>query len=300
MDFLCVGFQKCGTTTLDAILRQHSGIVLPDIMKETHMFYWRREPDKRLLFLKKKYFGNVNDESRIYGSIEPNFSEHAKDIYECFGNQVKLIFIMRNPVNHLYSYFKMAHRVGDFSIVQPKSQADPQLDAAFDYFVRKYLVRNSFSYARGYIDRGKYVNIIRSFLDYYPVEQMRFYLFENFINDPAEVIGDILVFLGAGTEKLDYEKSENKGDRIARNLFCMHINRRVWCIENYLRSSSLLCKEIYKIHNALKEIILTHTERESTIKMSDNARRICEKYYRNSKDELKEFLNFDLDNIWYK
>ena len=36
IDFLCVGFQKCATSTLDAILRQHSKVALPDI-KEIHL-----------------------------------------------------------------------------------------------------------------------------------------------------------------------------------------------------------------------------------------------------------------------
>lgn len=37
-DFVCIGFQKCGTTTLYDLLKQHANIYLTEDVKEP-MFY---------------------------------------------------------------------------------------------------------------------------------------------------------------------------------------------------------------------------------------------------------------------
>ena len=55
-DFVCVGFPKCATTTLDAILRQHPEIALP-CHKETLFFERNDLYDKGLEWYEKRYFG---------------------------------------------------------------------------------------------------------------------------------------------------------------------------------------------------------------------------------------------------
>ena len=37
-DFVVAGFMKTGTTSIDAYLRQHPNLVLPNDRKETHFF----------------------------------------------------------------------------------------------------------------------------------------------------------------------------------------------------------------------------------------------------------------------
>lgn len=44
--------------------------------------------------------------------VDPSFYLNAKDIYMCFGKNVKIILMMRNPVDATFSMFKMLNRDG--------------------------------------------------------------------------------------------------------------------------------------------------------------------------------------------
>ena len=58
-DFICIGFQKCGTTSLYDLLKQHPNVYLTEDVKEP-MFY-RVPLVRRILgasWYEKRYFGH--------------------------------------------------------------------------------------------------------------------------------------------------------------------------------------------------------------------------------------------------
>ena len=57
IDFMCLGFPKCGTTTLDMVLRQHTQLSFPKI-KETGYWSWYKLYSKPLEELEKYYVFN--------------------------------------------------------------------------------------------------------------------------------------------------------------------------------------------------------------------------------------------------
>ena len=111
IDFLCIGAQKAGTTTLHDILSQHPNLCLP-VKKETHFF------SNEELFSKgkkhySKYFIKYEDYD-FFGEVDPEYSyckDSAKRIYDMFG-ELKIIFIMRDPVERAYSNYLMTKRRG--------------------------------------------------------------------------------------------------------------------------------------------------------------------------------------------
>lgn len=113
-NFLCVGAQKAGTTTLYEILKQHPDIFLPQQVKETKFFVYEEKFQKGLAFYEKEYFSEWNSQSAI-GEVDPAmmFEElAAQRIHHTLGEQVKLIFIFRNPVSRAYSHYLMSQRKG--------------------------------------------------------------------------------------------------------------------------------------------------------------------------------------------
>ena len=90
MDFLCVGFTKCGTTSLSNALRECPEIVLPK-GKETFYMHWRNKYDDAPERFRHKYFPE-QDPDKLYGDIEPSYHGSARNVYECFGPEVKLLF----------------------------------------------------------------------------------------------------------------------------------------------------------------------------------------------------------------
>lgn len=66
LSFICIGFQKCGTTSLYDLLKQHPDIYLTEDVKEP-MFY--RVPFVRQIlgrnWYRKRYFGHLEEARRM-------------------------------------------------------------------------------------------------------------------------------------------------------------------------------------------------------------------------------------------
>ena len=75
-NFLCVGAQKAGTTTLYDILKQHPNIYLPKV-KELHFF---DKDDRYKLGLEwlTKYFVNGYKNQKAVGEITPSYLFYEK------------------------------------------------------------------------------------------------------------------------------------------------------------------------------------------------------------------------------
>ena len=113
IDFLCVGFAKCGTTTFDNILRQYSQVVLP-VIKEPHFFRWKDGYDFPVQKLINEYFEQqVTNTNKCMGMVDPTLTHMSvDDLIKYFGENTKIIVMLRNPVKAFYSEFKMGLRIG--------------------------------------------------------------------------------------------------------------------------------------------------------------------------------------------
>jgi hypothetical protein len=62
-NFLCVGAQKSGTTTLYEILKTHPDIFLPRKIKETKFFVYEENLQKGKEWYEKEFFSEVKIKS---------------------------------------------------------------------------------------------------------------------------------------------------------------------------------------------------------------------------------------------
>ena len=78
LSFICIGFQKCGTTSLYDLLKQHPDIYLTEDVKEP-MFY--RVPFVRQIFgrdwYRKRYFGHLEEARRMTPDERRRASENV-------------------------------------------------------------------------------------------------------------------------------------------------------------------------------------------------------------------------------
>lgn len=78
LSFICIGFQKCGTTSLYDLLKQHSDIYLTEDVKEP-MFY--RVPFVRQIlgrdWYRKRYFGHLEEARRMTPDERRRISENV-------------------------------------------------------------------------------------------------------------------------------------------------------------------------------------------------------------------------------
>ena len=103
-DFLCVGIEKCGTTSLYDLLRQHPAIGLSR-NKETHFFntHWERGLD----WYQDK-FTHIADTCLRVGEITPAYHRDPNvipRILQTLGNDVRIILMLREPRQRAYSHY---------------------------------------------------------------------------------------------------------------------------------------------------------------------------------------------------
>ena len=109
IDFIIAGTQKGGTTALDEYFRSHQNICMAD-KKEVHFFDEDRYFEKKSPNYSKyhKYF-SPNDYSQVIGEATPIYMYLSKAIerIHVYNPQIKLIIILRNPIDRAFSHWNM-------------------------------------------------------------------------------------------------------------------------------------------------------------------------------------------------
>ncbi len=242
INFLCVGAQKSGTTSLHDILKQHPDVFLPTV-KETHFFDENYE--KGLDWYYETYFSNYQGE-KICGECTPEymfFKEVPERLLKAFGPDVKLIFLLRNPVTRAVSHYQMSKK-RTFETL-PFEEA---IEIEASRIQKDNYHRSHFSY----LSRGFYSEQIKRYLDYFPRENMLILRFEeDFVKNRKRTMDEICSFLDIDGSELNVDIKSHVGKQ----------PRYKW-----------LPKFIYK-PNAMKQLIsfLPYGLRAKIIKVGYNA-----------------------------
>ncbi|MCP4405718.1 MAG: sulfotransferase domain-containing protein [bacterium] len=194
-DFLIIGASKCGTTSLYAYLCQHPWII-PALKKETNFFdcsYKRGIGWYRAFFptvFRKWYVKHRRFHKEVMtGEATPLylFHPHVPQRVLTTIPKVKLIVLLRNPVDRAYSAYQMKFRRGvetlsfEQAIEKEQERLQSELEKVLDN--EHYFSFNRQHYA--YLARGVYVEQFKNWMKYFPREQMLILKSENFFSNPA-------------------------------------------------------------------------------------------------------------------
>lgn len=108
-NFLVLGFIKCGTTSIYGYLSTHPQI-LPAVTKELH--YLTDSPVQDIDYY-LSHFPAISDDNYLTGEATPayiNSPSTAKKVRSWFPN-IKIIIILRNPVEHTLSFYYQMHKL---------------------------------------------------------------------------------------------------------------------------------------------------------------------------------------------
>ena len=174
-NFLIAGAAKCGSYSLFYYLGKHPDILTSKV-KEIGYFttYWY---EKDLAWY-ESFFNHWEGESAIgEATVEYMVDEKAPErIYQVIPN-VKLIFIMRNPVERAWSHYwhrvKMGEERRNFDVILNSKSTD------------EYPIRY-----------GMYATQLTRYLNFFSKEQMKFILLDDLINDFNSTMQEIFYFLG--------------------------------------------------------------------------------------------------------
>lgn len=189
-NFVCPGAARSATTALYYLLIQHPQVFLPSI-KETRFF--SRDYEKGLPWYEQTYYADAKNATAV-GDISPLYlidERCAERIYKSLGPEVKLIFMLRNPVERAYSHYCMLrqHQFEDLSFENAIARDEPdRIAKSLQYYRHEY----GFQYLKG----STYSQTIQRYLDYFEPERIKYVVFEEFVGDTKDQLGDILRFLG--------------------------------------------------------------------------------------------------------
>lgn len=203
-DFIIIGAQRCGTTSLYRNLVQHP-CVAPAIFKEVHFFdnnfmkgiAWYRAHFPS--FLHKYYVEQIRKQELVTGESSPYYIFHphaSKRILETVP-QVKLIALLRNPVDRAYSHFRHEVRLGveTLPFEDVMGREEERLRGEIEKMLEdeNYYSFNHEHYS--YLSRGIYVDQLKIWMKNFPKEQILILKSEDFFNNPSAVFGQIIEFL---------------------------------------------------------------------------------------------------------
>ena len=196
-DFLIIGTQRGGTTTLHSLLSAHPDIFMPE-EKEVHYFDLNYE--KGIEWYTAKFPDQPGDTKGISGEASPYYLFHphvparvAKDLPE-----VKLIVLLRDPVDRAYSNYMLerkrnAESLDTFSqavaMESMRTKGDEEKMKLDPYHDGNDFQRYS------YMKRGLYGQQLQRWLTYFPKDRFLLLKSEEFYADPKKILTRIYDFL---------------------------------------------------------------------------------------------------------
>jgi hypothetical protein len=179
-NFLCLGAQKAGTTTLWHILNQHPDIYLPDNPRETKFFTHERFYARGISYYELFHFANWNGQKAV-GEKTPEYLFHKgvpERINKTLGADIKFIVSLRSPSQRAFSQFRHNYQ----------GQCE-NLDFNQALYEEERRVSQSESHLAlyGYLARGYYYEQIIRYLNVFPRERFLFLVFEKDILGNQEI-----------------------------------------------------------------------------------------------------------------
>lgn len=204
-DFIIIGAQRCGSTSLYNYLIKHQEII-PGLMKEVHFFdyHFQKGPGwYRSFFPRSTTLHNPkrdHQEKYITGEATPNylFYPHAARRVHTTLPSVKLIVLLRNPVDRAYSHYNYEVKLGvedlPFSEAIQREKTIIPLENSKVMGDESY---KSFDYQNySYLSRGKYIEQLEIWNKYFSMKDILVLKSEDLFFNPAQVLEKTYQFLG--------------------------------------------------------------------------------------------------------
>lgn len=202
VNFVICGAQKAGTSALDSYLREHPQICMAN-SKEVHFFDNEKLFSQQKIINYSKYHNSFKPKAshKVLGEATPIYMywhDAPRRIWE-YNPYMKLIVILRNPIDRAYSHWNMerfrnAENLSFWDAIQNEGSRCRQ---ALPYQHRVY----------SYVDRGFYLEQLRRLWRYFSKDNVLVLKHEDLKASPGECLRDVCEFL-----EVDYFKSVTQKD----------------------------------------------------------------------------------------
>ncbi len=302
-DFLIIGAAKSGTSSLNYWLDSYDEIFMPD-PKEPNFFSFenfQQTYQEKLELHKATNLHNFNfneyqqlfkeKENKIIGDASTGYIRYPdnviSNIEEYYGDHaknLKLICLLRNPVDKIYSHYLMFVKWG----VESREFRET--------IIPKYKTHNNIIEQQiDYLAPGFYYEDLKKYKEYFG-SNLKVYLFDDLIKNKEEVLRDVLNHIGLKTEKLPNNINQvfNEGgipkNNFAKMLIAYRGKERK--LKNFLKSvlPSALTENIKKKVDNLNSTLTYKPKIDKTSKM------YLQELYKNDIIKTSKLIDRDLSS----
>lgn len=296
-NFLVVGAAKSGTTSLYGYLKQHWDIYLPEV-KESR--YFSNVKDKNINpFLNRKHATIVNASEEYYklfngvnkhtaiGEVSPDYlyyyKHSIKNIINELGNEVKILMILRNPVQRSYSNYLHIIRDGydEYSLVQLIEK-------------EKGWINNNIWWGFYIIDPGYYFKQVSAYLKNF--NQVKIIIFEKYIQEPQSALKDICRFLNVDDNFNFREPHFINRTGVINNRILNHFLRKDYFFKNQIKYVLRLILGERKAIEFFQKLLESNLEKPE---LDLNSKQTLLNIYMDDINKLENLIDRDL-SIWKK
>ena len=220
-DFIIIGGQKCGTTSLYRYLVQHPN-VYPALRKEIGFFNARYDHDLgwyRAHFpsrLERFKAERIHSHKFLTGEADPAYilDPFALRAIKEIIPHVKIIVLLRNPVDRAFSHYQHSARIGVEKLAFEEALAAEDKRVLPQW--RKMMAGQPYHgltiYHYAYLRTGHYGDQLEEVYKVFNAEQVLVLQSEAFFGNTQRHFEEVLEFLELPMATVDIRKKHNKGN----------------------------------------------------------------------------------------
>ena len=252
-DFVIIGAQKSGTTSLYDFVIKHPAIA-PASEKEPRYFstqhkfgeLWYRSnfPTKlsRYYFTKRTNHKLLSGEATTSYLFHPMASSRMKKVLP----DVKLIVILRNPVDRAYSnyHYSVRHNKETLSFEEGIELEEKRCAKERERLIKDPDSITVHYHDNSYLAKGVYVDQLEEWFRHYDKEQFLILNTEDFRENPQQTLDQVFDFLGVASFRAENLRNLNIG-----NYKEMNTDTRKFLIEYFKPHNERLSKLLQRSFN---------------------------------------------------
>ena len=290
-NFIIIGAMKAATTSLYTYLKQHPEIFMPTVkepmffnnyqQKNNYIIKGRKRKKITTLKQYKRLFDDVKSESAI-GEASPAYiyNQKAAELIKKEIPDVKIIAVLRQPMERAYSNFLHAKRAGKES----------ENDFTKAFHLEEKRKKENWSPLYHYKSKGFYFQQLQIYFNLFPKKNIKVLLFEDVIKNATESTREIFEFLEVDTNFIpDTSKKTNVSGKPSGILGWLLMKLRYYDLLPNIQFSKHLPQPIMRV--LFKSVYKKPTELDKDLK-----KEMTERYYKKDILQLEKIIKKDLSD----
>jgi len=275
------GGMRCGTTSLFRYLSAHPGVFSSD-KKELDTFYYNLNAELDVILeAYKKAFNNYIGKEPVLLEASPRYARKYGDISQKIAAtipDVKVIYLVRNPVDRMLSVYKAIKRSG---ALKDEVTYDDFIIAMYNQSLDVFTDEEKSKGVLEELNLGTYSPIISTLISDFGKDQVFVESLENLAADPLKVMSNICKFIDM--EESFYEGFSFSIENPSISAKWPKLYKAALNVNQLLEP---ILNRMPRVREAIRDIHHALNKKENRDELSDKTSKVLNDYYAGDRSEL--------------